>query len=615
MLEYFSRFRRDMSLKVHFSVDTEGLETEDDPTRHSKLYIPSKWVPDSTVAEVDERLRRFFNEVEKLFSKKKSKSNLLHYQQKLLATLLNDDSIVIALSDKGLGPCAVKLVRYIKDALAHLMDEKTYRILSADEALAAVRRIEFDIRAWIDKFGPHPKSQRERREGDRGSIDEMSALYILQKTNESARKDPYAYFYLLYKLHKSPLKTRPVSSQCASVAFSIGQWVDEQLQPIAQSFPSYFRDSFVLKKQLSQLNLPPGVALFSMDATAMYTNIDSTACLEVLSEYLRREEVRRKFGYNADCLIEAIGIVLRSNVMKFGDIFVEQISGVAMGVAPAPPFATIYYGIKEQSLLAKWGDNFFYYRRFIDDVFCIWKYDKCPIEDERKWQEMQADVNDFHGLQWEFTERVDSLNFMDLVIYKEGDKLMTDLFEKPMALFLYLPPHSSHPPGVLTGLIFGQILRIFSLCSTEDQMKKHMMNFFNRLIERGHKRDQLTPVFEKAVENAEAYLQLTEEERQEKKNAKRATGKSNIFFHVPYHPDNPSTSALQKLFRDCISAPLGKPPLEDLRNLDGELIQVRGMTVAYHRHQNLGNILSYRKLDKRKGPKVSELLEVARRDE
>ena len=44
------------------------------------------------------------------------------------------------------------------------------------------------------------------------------------------------------------------------------------------------------------------------------------------------------------------------------------------------------------------------------------------------------------------------LNFMDLVIYKEGNKLLTNLFEKPMALFLYLPPHSAHPPGVLIGM-------------------------------------------------------------------------------------------------------------------------------------------------------------------
>ena len=247
--------------------------------------------------EVDERLRHFFNEVSKLFIKKKARSNLRLFQRKLLSALLADDSIVIALSDKGLGPCAVKLLRYIQDALAHLEDEKTYRILSQEEAHAAICKLAFDIRKWIDRFGPHKKSKEDQLLGA-GSINEKEAQYILEKMNTAMTSDPYSYFYLLYNLHKSPIKTRPVSSQCSSVSFSVGQWVDAQLQPIAQSFPSYFRDSFVLKKQLSELVLPPGTALFSMDATAMYTNIDSTACLEVLSEYLRREEIlQKKFGY------------------------------------------------------------------------------------------------------------------------------------------------------------------------------------------------------------------------------------------------------------------------------------------------------------------------------
>ena len=32
-------------------------------------------------------------------------------------------------------------------------------------------------------------------------------------------------------------------------------------------------------------------------------------------------------------------------------------------------------------------------------------------------------------------------------------------------------------------------------------MKKHMLTFFDRLIERGHKRDQLIPLYEQAVDN------------------------------------------------------------------------------------------------------------------
>ena len=93
-------------------------------------------------------------------------------------------------------------------------------------------------------------------------------------------EDSYSYFYLLSKLHKSPIK-------CllnAVVSFSVGQLVDAQLQPIAQSFPSYLMDSFVLKKQLPERVLPP-VLLCSpwMPLQCISTKIDSTACLEVLS--------------------------------------------------------------------------------------------------------------------------------------------------------------------------------------------------------------------------------------------------------------------------------------------------------------------------------------------
>eukprot|EP00985_Skeletonema_marinoi_P033071 scaffold40375_cov438-Skeletonema_marinoi.AAC.1 len=96
----------------------------------------------------------------------------------------------------------------------------------------------------------------------------------------------------------------------------------------------------------------------------------------------------------------------------------------------------------------------------------------------------------------------------------------------------------------------GQILRIFTLCSEEDQKKKHLLNFFHRLINRGHVREQLLPLFEKAVTNAESYLKRSDEEKAKKKQAAKATGDSRLFLHVPYHPDNPPESELQALFRD-----------------------------------------------------------------
>ena len=91
--------------------------------------------------------------------------------------------------------------------------------------------------------------------------------------------------------------------------------------------------------------------------------------------------------------------------------------------------------------------------------------------------------------------------------------------------------------------------------------------------------------------------------------------KISRYLHVPYHPDNPPSSKLQQLFRECISHPDGAPPLCELDNLEHNKIQVDGMMICYHRHLNLGNVLSYRKIDQRKGPKVSDLLKAGRGDE
>ncbi len=52
-----------------------------------------------------------------------------------------------------------------------------------------------------------------------------------------------------------------------------------------------------------------------------------------------------------------------------------------------------------------------------------------------------------------------------MTIQVKGEKIVTTIYAKPLALYQYIPPNSCHPPGVLTGLIFGQILRIYQLCS------------------------------------------------------------------------------------------------------------------------------------------------------
>ena len=81
---------------------------------------------------------------------------------------------------------------------------------------------------------------------------------------------------------------------------------------------------------------------------------------------------------------------------------------------------------------------------------------------------------------------------MDLRLTIEGRHIKSSLYAKPMALHLYLPPNSCHAPGVLSGLVFGNVLRIHQLCSDAKDVTKELKLFFHRLLDRGYQYHKLT---------------------------------------------------------------------------------------------------------------------------
>ena len=80
---------------------------------------------------------------------------------------------------------------------------------------------------------------------------------------------------------------------------------------------------------------------------------------------------------------------------------------------------------------------------------------------------------------------------------------------------------------------------------------------------------------------------------------------SLLLFHVQYHPGDPTSQDLQQLYRDTFAHPPGNPPIEDILTCQGAPFGIERMIVAYSRAPNLGNLLSYRRIDTGTGPRVS----------
>eukprot|EP00956_Cyclotella_meneghiniana_P011148 scaffold15612_cov57-Cyclotella_meneghiniana.AAC.4 len=243
---------------------------------------------------------------------------------------------------------------------------------------------------------------------------------------------PFGQFYALYKIHKGTKDgawpTRPVSSDITSLTHGLGKRVNEQLVSIAQKMKSYFKDSFELKRRLEKLKL----------YHPMHYSSHCDPCLQRVTKYILNNKHR----------IKHCDVDFKNNYFKFGDIFCHQTSGTAMGAPPAPrSWPTITFGIHEEELIMpKWAEQMPFYLRFIDDGIGIWLVDEDPSVFEEQFKQFQQDM---HGWYGPFTKPSTSIDFMDLTITIVDGKIETTICEKAQNLYLYIPPHSSHPRDLM----------------------------------------------------------------------------------------------------------------------------------------------------------------------
>ena len=144
----------------------------------------------------------------------------------------------------------------------HLLNNNIYRQLSEQQAEGQIMAITKLISNFTLKhFNPKDTTSK-----------------FLNRSLQT--KDPFAYFYLLAKIHKTPLTTRPIVSVSGSICHGLGKWIDVNLQKINQHLPFILSSSFELVHDFRSINnIPTTATLFTMDAISMYTNIDTTHAL------------------------------------------------------------------------------------------------------------------------------------------------------------------------------------------------------------------------------------------------------------------------------------------------------------------------------------------------
>ena len=598
------RFEKDLKIKCFVR---GHMDKEDDEPFNPRMHIPSDFIPPKHLIPtkvLDQRLQKFGAFLQSKFSRKKrGKANLLPHQMKALQKLRNDRSILVVQCDKNLGPATIERDRYIEMAIDdHLSDSTTYKKIHPNHIQQEKQKLKDKVKRWIKKYGKDACTKKE--------------LKFIQRT-VAQNKEEFAHFYLTMKVHKTPLKSRPIVSYSGTLLEGIGIWLDSKLQPVAKAMRSYLKSSFDLKQDLSNLQLPPGCKLFTADAVSMYTNIPTPFALQVIRKWLIDNKHRHP---SIQGCITAIGkaliLVMQYSYFHFGDTTWKQLKGGAMGAPPVPTVAQIYFGTLEELFLVAYMDslqNIIYYKRYIDDVFGIWRI-RNPTSNTTTWTSFkQALNNPQYKLEWEFSELTDRVDFMDLTVsITPHNRIITTLFEKPTNLHLYIPSHSCHPPGLLSGIIYGTLFRIYTLCTEEEDKTNRTRQFLHRLQMRGYQRDTILPLFREAITRAKSYTGP-------QPGPNRKDTSNFQLLHIEYHPKHPPSKELQKGWHQYVANPPRLMPLQHCQiphssgptNGPGRgkrTVGIDRMVVAYSRPPNLGNLLSSRIVPDVPGSPVSSFL-------
>ena len=487
-----------------------------------------------------------------------------------------------------MGVCILEREHFITQVLReHVNNEETNKKLTLTKTNAKICHTRYLFHEFVNKH--------------KEVLGEAVVTYMSRGYKKYG--DKIAKFRSTVKVHKSPWKLRPVVSKCGTLLECISKWLDYKLQNLSKFMPTVIKDSKSLRDDIISLKLPPTAKLFTADAISMYTNIELNHAMQVMKYWLESLPDETKLHdftpKVSQAILHGLNLVMRFNIMKFGDTFFLQKIGTAMGTSCAVIFANLYYAWHEKTvILPKYlsthpddspnssPKSLLLHRRFVDDIIGIW------IGNEEESEHYIKDLSTFGILKWDCSKPTLTVNFLDMTISIQNSTISTKTYQKEGNPYLYINPNSAHPPSMIKGIIFGTIKRYFEQNSNKEDFISITKLFFQRLVARGWDPSIIKPIFISAFNK----IKIPSTNKTTNKSPS-PTARGQLFIHFIYHPLDIPRSQVRKIYEEELQGTIMQE-----RNPDAKL------TICYSRPKNIQDVLAKAALFEPEGKEVSKYI-------
>ena len=180
-------------------------------------------------------------------------------------------SVRVLATGKNLGPALISAEWLEQETLKHLNDTKSYE------------------KVMKDYWSFRRQKVIETREKLVNSYFLLILLFLCSLDDSPRSVDP-AKFYIIPKIHKSPIARRPIAASHSYITRPISIFVDKLVKPTI-TMPTVLRDLGELIQCLEKLVLPANCLLVMADVSSLCPNIDAKKTIIALDLLLREAKV------------------------------------------------------------------------------------------------------------------------------------------------------------------------------------------------------------------------------------------------------------------------------------------------------------------------------------
>ena len=377
-----------------------------------------------------------------------SLSNIPREQYVALVNLSKNKDIIITNPDKGSGVVILNRTDYIKKMEEIVNDTTKFKVHNDQDLYQVSRRIERKVRKFLLEHLKKPGLL---------SDDEYKKLY--------PNGTHISVLYGLPKVHKQDFPTWPICSAIGTSTYELGKYVADIIKPAAySSLGTYSNNTFQFVEQIRQQDLPH-VYMASFDVRSLFTNVPLKKTIKICLDRLYRGDPNHKPAIPEKALDKMLKLCVCDNTFVFNGKIYKQTDGVAMGSSLGPLLANIYMAHLEEEFLLKNALDYSptFYRRYVDDTFCLFK-EKDHI---KRFMNFMNGIDAAIQFDMEL-EHQDKLSFLDTIIKGNVNNLYPDVSNKvkltDKGLFYnyssFIPDANKHD------LIYCLVYRMFHIASS-----------------------------------------------------------------------------------------------------------------------------------------------------